>query len=437
MTVGNLVSAYHRYGWSVGKRDATQQIHKYALAHFEEFAGADRLVNEIDAQLLDDYRYSLVQKGLKTVSVNSYLRSLRALFRWANRSGRATVDYQFPTIEFMRRGPITPKEVVNQEEFGMLLEATNRESTTLLQVRARAILMILYDTGLRASELCGAQWGDLEHSIIDGQASHTLRIQSAKGGDPRILPLHPNTWATIREYRAELLRPHGRGYRKRGNDPTWLFVSNRDMSEPLTVSGLRRLCERLGRHCQIHANPHKFRHSFASSWINQTEGQEIETLIEIAGWKDRKMLEVYGHYQTPSLVRAARRNSPINNLTGFKKSSNTLPDLLAEDGIQDPKERKAQEVLRRFKYKYHADVESGCWVWIGGVSLKYKQPLFMVERHMIRAARWIYEHDIGPIPPSYVVWQTCQNRLCVNPAHLVAGSVAELQALRRTALSVE
>jgi integrase len=189
-------------------------------------------------------------------------------------------------------------------------------ATALLQLRAKALILLLYDTGLRASEVCNARWKDITSHIIDREKTYVLRVIGAKTGRPREVMLSPDIWQAISEYREELKQPHGRGYKVKGIEPSWLFVSTRNLAnpEPLTVSGLRGIFIRLEKECGIHSNPHKFRRSFATSWIENSDGQGIEVLMITGGWEDfRTLKEHYIQFRTPLIVRAARRNSPLSN----------------------------------------------------------------------------------------------------------------------------
>lgn len=91
---------------------------------------------------------------------------------------------------------------------------------------------------------------------------------------------------------------------------------------------------------------------------------------------------------------------------------------------RDPRERFWSKVQKR------AD---GCWVWTAGTHRGYG--LFRVQhgRPMARAHRLSYEWAKGPIPPGLVVMHSCDNKRCVNPAHLSIGTQHEnvCQAVER------
>jgi hypothetical protein len=84
----------------------------------------------------------------------------------------------------------------------------------------------------------------------------------------------------------------------------WPFVSCRNLSnpEPLTISGLRDIFNRLEKECGIHCNPHKFRRSFATTWLDNSGGEDIEILMIVGGWEDFKTVkEHYAHIKTTLL----------------------------------------------------------------------------------------------------------------------------------------
>ena len=74
--------------------------------------------------------------------------------------------------------------------------------------------------------------------------------------------------------------------------------------------------------------------------------------------------------------------------------------------------------------RYEVDPNSGCWLWSGATGTDGYGRLKVLNLY-VRAHRYFYEQLIGPIPPGSVVCHRCDTPLCVNPAHLFAGSMLE------------
>lgn len=80
-------------------------------------------------------------------------------------------------------------------------------------------------------------------------------------------------------------------------------------------------------------------------------------------------------------------------------------------------EGTAQKHLARFDTKWELAPDSGCHLWTGTMN-RWGYGVFNINRRVQNAHRWAYILKIGPIPEGLVVDHTCNNRRCVNPAHL-------------------
>jgi len=338
-TLAELVREFIRTKQKERRSKATIKWHEEALAKFLTFSGSDTLIADLtDKRLVtyySDYLCEQEKPQLQIISINTYLRSFRAFRNWAIEQEYIGRECRENKVKLLEDNPnlhhARQQGIISPAEFTWLLEVARRdESSELLQLRGVAILLLLYHTGLRASELCQARWPNISAEVVDGQEAHLLKIQGAKGGDERVLVLLEPTWKAIKEYREGLAGLHGRSYASRGANPIWLFVSHKDIEQPLTVNALQSFCQRVSRYPAevdqaeaepaaqagagqaqkakikgVKANPHRFRHTCATNLTSA--GCTSQFVQWFLGWTSAKMVGRYSHPQNEALIRAARK----------------------------------------------------------------------------------------------------------------------------------
>jgi len=79
--------------------------------------------------------------------------------------------------------------------------------------------------------------------------------------------------------------------------------------------------------------------------------------------------------------------------------------------------RKIIDPIERFNIKYIVDPDTGCWNWTAGYS-NSGYGHFMINKKMVKAHRFAYEHYVGPLDKDLMICHNCNNPKCCNPNHL-------------------
>ncbi len=206
-------------------------------------------------------------------TANQRYRSINVLFKWLADEGEIESN---PMVRVSRPKAVPPLiEVITERNLRLLLDTCD---SGFLGRRDSAIISILWDTGLRVSELTGLRVEDvsldLEICWVDGKSG------------PRQAPFTMTTTRAVDRY-LRLRNRHRNGHRSA------LWLSDRGRGSELTKSGVGRMLARRSEIAGIpRINPHMFRHSCADRLLSA--GLSEGSLMEIMGWSDRTMLDRYG-----------------------------------------------------------------------------------------------------------------------------------------------
>ena len=228
------------------------------------------------ADLLD-FIADRVESGAKPRSTARQLSSFRRFFRYIMREGLRDTD---PTadIEMPRIGRSLPK-TLTEDEVDALLNAPNTDEP--LGHRDRAMLELLYATGLRVSELI-----NLKQSQINFNQG-VLRIVG-KGDRERLIPLGEESQRWLRDFingpRMEILLERQTDY---------LFPTRRGdrMTRQAFWHIIKRYAEKAGIRRKL--SPHSLRHAFATHLLNR--GADLRVVQLLLGHSDLSTTQIYTH----------------------------------------------------------------------------------------------------------------------------------------------
>lgn len=265
----------------VERRLARHTVDSYGrdLARLQAFAEArGRRVEELTRDDLDAFVRDLRRTGLSPRSVARSVAAVRGYYRFLRAEGRVGRD-PAEAIRPPRAWPSLPK-YLSVEEVDRLI--AQPDVATPRGLRDRALLELLYATGVRVSELVTLRLGDLR--LDEG-----LLTCTGKGGKSRLVPIGQSAVHWIRRYLTEA-RPALLG----GRSSPWLFVTGRGGGHPSRVAVWKRL-KAYGRAAGVThpLSPHVLRHSFATHLLER--GVDLRALQLMLGHADLSTTQIYTH----------------------------------------------------------------------------------------------------------------------------------------------
>lgn len=269
---------------------ATLKYYRSALGAFITYCEEHdlRLVRDLTRPVLRSYA-TQIDGTLSPGGVHARLRAVRVFVNWLVQE--ELLDRSPVPPHFLPRVPAPELPVVTEQDMAQLLQVAAEGKTPL---RDRAILLTLFDTGLRASELCGLH---LDHLLPDS----TLYVRLGKGRKDRRVPVSKATRRAIQQYVT----------RERGTtDHTQVFLGR---GQPLTGSGLLQLLTRLSETAGLSdKTPHAFRRGFAVSFIKH--GADLVRLRDVLGHTSIAMSARYAVMGAEDLRQLHQQASPVTHL---------------------------------------------------------------------------------------------------------------------------
>ena len=252
-------------------RDLTQ------LAAFAE--GRQREVQTLDRRDLEAFVRSLMASGLSPRSVARSVACVRGFYKFIT-AEQKLADNPADDLRAPRAWPSLPK-FLSIEDVDRLL--AQPDTSTPRGLRDKALIELLYATGLRVSELISLRAGDL--NLDEGYLTCV-----GKGDKQRMVPLGQDaaTWVTryIREGRPKLL--------PKGRSSAWLFVNARG-GGALSRIGFWKILKDYGKRAglSIQLSPHLLRHSFATHLLER--GADLRMIQVMLGHADLSTTQIYTH----------------------------------------------------------------------------------------------------------------------------------------------
>jgi integrase/recombinase XerD len=274
----------------------TVSAYRRDLVKFENYAKKKKLTLEsVMRDDLVDFLSSLFRQKLESRTVARHLVTLRNFFRFAQTQDLITVDpsrnLESPKIRRSLPG------YLRLEEIERLL--AQPDDKTPIGLRDRAMLDVLYSTGLRVSELIGLRVMDLDRAV------GCVRC-IGKGDKERIVPIGKKALALVDRYLRDA-RPKLVPTGKQVNSPT-LFINRRGSS--LSRVGVWKILSAYGRRAELRVplTPHMLRHSFATHLLEG--GADLRSVQLMLGHSDISTTQIYTHVVEERLKQIYKAHHP-------------------------------------------------------------------------------------------------------------------------------
>ena len=265
------------------------------LRFFEDYCrrleGSPRW-EDVDADMVRGWMEEMMDRGQKATSVRRRLSALRSFYKFGLRRGLVERDPAHGVTGPKKEKPLP--QFVREKDMQRLLDDMAWDDSCYKDVRARTILLLFYETGIRVSELVG-----LNDEMVD-EAGMQLKV-TGKRDKQRLVPFGEELLTAVRKYKA--LRDK---CVERVEDGLLLTEKGRRMSVKQVQKEVR---ERLALVTTMKKkSPHVLRHSFATAMLNNGAG--LESVRQLLGHESLATTEIYTHTTFEQLKRVYEEAHP-------------------------------------------------------------------------------------------------------------------------------
>jgi len=261
-----------------------------------------KMMTEISKLEIEEYVSHLInERKLKKTSVNKIIFSLKSLYIELEKRDLPNPIKFFPTMK------------VNRFNYENVLKLSYSEIKKILQVyqikndktlRDYTILITLFYTGMRSSELLNLKYGN----ILKRNDDYVLKLEKTKSGKEQYKPLHNKAYEKIMMYKKYVQNLYG--FTDNDIDDNFIFPSDFQKNRAMSYNNLYRIIQNMGILIDKDISPHNIRHTVATEL--SLNGADILEIRDFLGHSDSKVTEIY--------INA-------RNILE-KKAINRLPDLI-------------------------------------------------------------------------------------------------------------
>ena len=257
----------------------TLDAYRRDLGNFLKFAQRESIAdfNVVTTETVEEYKQYLTQKGLSSSSTSRSLSALRSLFQYLIMESITDRNpaREIPNDKYEKKGP----QVLTNKEIEILLSQPSQDD--IKGIRDKAMLEVLYATGIKVSELISLDLDDVNLNMSF--------IRCAKNERERYIPMYPIAVKALSNY-----LDSARKLLILNKDEKALFVNI--SGERMTRQGFWKILSIYAKQAKIfkQITPHSLRHSFAAHLLEN--GADIHDIQEILGHSDISSTQRYAQF---------------------------------------------------------------------------------------------------------------------------------------------
>ena len=277
--------------------DLTINGYDYEITKFLDYLNDNHLdYKKINIDMIRNYLKYLDSLKYKKNSISKNLSSLRSYYKFLTEE-KVVLNNPFKNISNPKKDKKLP-DFLNYEEINKLFDSA--DTKTPLGLRNRCILELLYDTGIRVSELVNLKINDIE---FDKKIINIL----GKGKKERIV--------YYGDYLQEVLEKYindSRKYLLNNKLSEYLILNNN--GSKITTIGVEYIIDKMVNEAAIKhkISPHVLRHTFATHMLNG--GADIKSIQQLLGHESLSTTGIYTHITNDVLRQEYLKNHPRSNL---------------------------------------------------------------------------------------------------------------------------
>lgn len=267
------------------------------LNQFMKFCEENEItdIDEVSLPVVKKYTQHLIQKGYKGLSINGMLKVIKVFIQYCYDEEYGGFNTNTKKIKWVKQDKPVVKSFTVNDVKTMLNEC---KGNNYLDIRDKTILIMLFETGIRVSELRTITAKDIFDDYI---------LITGKGRKQRVVPITPMVKKALMRYQRAK-----DSYFKLKMTEDFLFLSYR--GKAFTNTGIEFILKKRGKAVKdVRVSPHTCRHFFAQQQIKM--GVDVYTISRLLGHENISITQIYlNSLKNEDLIKLTKNNSVLMNM---------------------------------------------------------------------------------------------------------------------------